>query len=141
MAHDAENASPGTMPAQPLPTPFAPAACNIDFADDSPSQKPGIIGVHNLADELVAWYTRKPIIAAQQFKISVAYSARYQPDRGETFWAPRAVNIANSQTALVDVDSQHELPIVRGGTYLKGELPCPARNKGVERQYHHHQSR
>jgi len=129
MAHDAENASPGTMSAQPFQTPFAPAACKIDFADDSPSQKPGIIRIHNLADKFVAWYTRKPIIAAQQFKIGVAYPPRYQADRGKPFWAPRAVNIANSHTAPVDVHSQHELPIVRGGAYLKGELPCPAGEK------------
>jgi hypothetical protein len=70
----------GTMPAEIAFAPSALTTRQIDFADDSSSDKSTIVRRHNLSDELVSRSPTETVVAAKQFQVGVANACTEKPD-------------------------------------------------------------
>src|SRR5207253_2354634 len=63
MLHDPQYTSFWTVTAEALRAPFAPAACEINLADDTLTRQTRSLSFDHLADELMSWTAAKPVIS------------------------------------------------------------------------------
>jgi hypothetical protein len=68
MVDDAENGAPRAMPAEAAPAPVAPAAGQVDLANDAAANPRGRIRLDHLADELVAGRAGEAVVTALEFQ-------------------------------------------------------------------------
>src|SRR5262245_40666344 len=107
MTHNPQHFALGTMTAEAFSTPMTIAACEIDFSDDTPSQKIRSVCRNDLADELMARRSLKSVITALQLEVRIANSCAQQTDQSKSIAAFRFSDIANSHAMVFKVNSQH----------------------------------
>ena len=107
MPHDPQNLTRGTVPLQATLAPLAAPTCKIDFTDDAPTEKTGIVRLYNLADEFMAWRAGKIIVAAKEFQVGVTDAAVQQSYHGIAFRTPWLCSLSNRCTSLFKVDRNH----------------------------------
>jgi hypothetical protein len=98
------------MTAEAAAAPIAPAAGEVDFAGDAPSDQIAAVRGDNFADELMTRTTAEAIIPPLELEVGVADSGHQDPDQREAFPAPGYGSLTDGDTTLFEVDGEHKPP-------------------------------
>jgi hypothetical protein len=95
------------MPAKPSTAPLAFPTRQIDLAHNAFADPPAVIGINNLADELVSGCSRKTVVTALQLEIGVADSGPQQANERESRSSFRFSSLLNRDAMVLEVYSYH----------------------------------
>ena len=107
VANNTQHGTLGAVPAKSSPAPLTTAARKVDFAGDTPPNKPGGICLNDLAYKFMPWCSAETIVAVLQLDIGVADSPAQEPDQCKArrpSWFPR---ISDSHSTVFEVDRKH----------------------------------
>ena len=108
MLHNPQHCARRTMTAQPARAPIALAAGKIDLAHHSASGPTWRVCFNYFSNEFMPGNPSKTVVAALQLQVGVTNATRNQAKQRMAFGSFTFGNVADADSALFDVDGDHE---------------------------------